>query len=59
MPFSAMLRLMALIRIDVSEEPSASITRVTRINERGTTFAVTSNQHILLRNTTFFQNVSS
>jgi hypothetical protein len=33
-----------LVRADVSEEPSASIIRVTRICELGTTLAVTSNQ---------------
>jgi hypothetical protein len=32
-----MLRLLALVRIDVSEELSASIIRVTRIGELGTT----------------------
>jgi hypothetical protein len=30
-----MLRRMALVRTNVSEEPSASITRVTRISELG------------------------
>jgi hypothetical protein len=39
---SGMLRHVALVRIDVSEEPSASI-RVTRIGELGTTLAATSN----------------
>jgi hypothetical protein len=33
-----MLRHVALVRIDVSEEPSASIIRVTRVGELGTTF---------------------
>jgi hypothetical protein len=36
-----MLRRMALVRIDVSEEHSASFIRVTRIGELGTTLAVT------------------
>jgi hypothetical protein len=36
---------------DVSEEPSASIIRVTRIDELGTTLAITSNQCMLQRNT--------
>jgi hypothetical protein len=36
-----MLRHVALVRTDVSEELSASITRVTRIGELGTTIAVT------------------
>jgi hypothetical protein len=39
-----MLRRVALVRIDVSEELSASFTRVTRIGELGTTLAVTSNR---------------
>jgi hypothetical protein len=34
----------ALVRTDVSEELSASIIRVTRIDELGTTLAVTSNR---------------
>jgi hypothetical protein len=37
-----MLRHVALIRTDVSEERSASIIRVTRIGELGMTLAVTS-----------------
>jgi hypothetical protein len=45
-----MLRRVDLVRTDVSEERSASIIRVTRIHELGT-LAVTSNRHILLRNT--------
>jgi hypothetical protein len=43
MASSGMLRHMALVRTDVSEEPSASIMRVTRIGELGTPLAVTSN----------------
>jgi hypothetical protein len=39
---SGLLRRVALVRTDVSEELSASI-RVTRISELGTTLAVTSN----------------
>jgi hypothetical protein len=39
-----MLRHVALIRTDVSEELSASIIRVTRIDELGTMLAVTSNR---------------
>jgi hypothetical protein len=50
MPSSGMLRRMALVRIGVSEELSASIIRVTRIGELGTTLAVTSNQRTLRRN---------
>jgi hypothetical protein len=41
---SGMLRHVALVRTDVSEELSASFIRVTRIGELGTTLAVTSNQ---------------
>jgi hypothetical protein len=39
-----MLRLVTLVRIDVSEECIASIIKVTRIGRLGTTLAVTSNQ---------------
>jgi hypothetical protein len=45
-----MLRRVALIKTDVSEELSASIIRVTRIGELGT-LAVTSNRRTLRRNT--------
>jgi hypothetical protein len=41
---SGMLRSMALVRTDVSEELSASFIRVTRIGKLGTTLAVTSNR---------------
>jgi hypothetical protein len=40
---SGMLRHVALVRTDVSEEPSASFIRVTRIGELGT-LAATSNR---------------
>jgi hypothetical protein len=40
-----MLRRVALVRTDVSEELSASFIRVTRIRELGTTLAVTTNRH--------------
>jgi hypothetical protein len=45
-----MLRRVALVRTDVSEEPSASFIRVTRIGKLGTTLAVTSNGSTLRRN---------
>jgi hypothetical protein len=51
MPSSGMLRRMALVRTDVSEECSVSIIRVTRILELGTTLGVTSNRRTLRRNT--------
>jgi hypothetical protein len=40
MASSGMLRHVAVVRTDVSEERSASIIRVTRISEVGTTLAV-------------------
>jgi hypothetical protein len=46
-----MLRRVALVRADVSEELSASFIRVTRIGELGTTLAVTSNRCTLQRKT--------
>jgi hypothetical protein len=50
MTSSGMLRRVALVRTDDSEERSASIIRVTRIGELGT-LAVTSNRGTLRRNT--------
>jgi hypothetical protein len=44
------LRRVALARIDVSEEFSASFIRATRIGELGTTLAVTSNRRTLQKN---------
>jgi hypothetical protein len=41
---SGMLRRVALVRTDVSEELRASFMRVTRIDELGTTLALTSNR---------------
>jgi hypothetical protein len=46
-----MLRLVALVRTDVSEEYITSIIRVTRIGELGTTLAGTSSRSALRRNT--------
>jgi hypothetical protein len=50
MPPSWLLRRVALVRTEVSEERIASIYRVTRIGELGKTLAVTSNRHTLRRN---------
>jgi hypothetical protein len=47
MSSSGMLRRVAVVRTDVSEEHSVSIIRVIRIGELGTTLAVTSNRHTL------------
>jgi hypothetical protein len=44
MPSSGMLRHVALVRTEVSEEPIASIIEVTRIGDLGTTLTVTSNR---------------
>jgi hypothetical protein len=44
MASSGMLRRVALLRTDVSEERSASFIGVTRIDELGTTLAVTNNR---------------
>jgi hypothetical protein len=43
-----MLRRVALVRTDDSEELSTSFIRVTRIGELGTTLAVTNNQRTIL-----------
>jgi hypothetical protein len=43
MASSGMLRRVAVVRTDVSEERIASFIRVTRIGELGTTQAVTGN----------------
>jgi hypothetical protein len=48
---SGMLRRVALVRTDVSEELGASFIRVIRLGELGTTLAVTSNRRTLRRNT--------
>jgi hypothetical protein len=45
MPFSGMLRRVALVRTDVSEELIASIIRMTRIGELGT-LAVASRLYV-------------
>jgi hypothetical protein len=50
-----MLRRVALVRTDASEERSASIIRVTRIGELETTLAITSNRRTLRNNTKSIQ----
>jgi hypothetical protein len=52
-----MLRSVALVGTDVLEERSASIIRVARIGELGTTLAVTNNRRTL-RRTISLQRVS-
>jgi hypothetical protein len=47
MASSEMLRHVALVRTDVSEELSASFIRATRIGVLGTTLAVTSNRRTM------------
>jgi hypothetical protein len=53
MASSGMLRRVALVITDVSEQLSASIVRMTRIGELGTTLAVTN----LLSNFVFLRSV--
>jgi hypothetical protein len=56
---SGMLRYVAHVRTDVSEELSASFFMVTRIGELGTTPAATSNRRTLRRNTWYFLLVAA
>jgi hypothetical protein len=46
---SGMLRRVALVRTDDSEEISASFIRVSRVGELGTTLAVTSNRRTVMK----------
>jgi hypothetical protein len=57
---SGMLRRVALVWTDVSEEFSSSFIRVTRIGELWTTLAVTSSRRALRRNTKWYtrRNIS-
>jgi hypothetical protein len=57
MPSSGMLRRVAFVRTDVSEERSASIISVTRMGELVTTLAVTSDRRSVTAR--FHQNVGS
>jgi hypothetical protein len=62
-----MLRRVAVVRTDVSEELIASIIMVTRINELGTTLVVSNNRSTVLADSchsddgghTFLRNVYS
>jgi hypothetical protein len=54
---SGLLRRVALVRTDVSEELSASFIWLTRIGELGTRLAVTSNRRTLRRNTVFLRSL--
>jgi hypothetical protein len=53
MASSVILRRVAIVRTDVSEELSATFIRVTRIGELGTTLAITSNRRMLRRKTIY------
>jgi hypothetical protein len=59
MTSSVMLRRVALVRTDVSEERTASIIRVTRIGELGITLAVTTNRNTLRKNIINSTSISS
>jgi hypothetical protein len=62
MPSSGMLRRVALVRTDDSEELSASFIRVTRIGELGTTLAAISNRcmwYFFQGGAKFLRNVGS
>jgi hypothetical protein len=54
MPSSGMLPRVALVWTDVSEKRIASITSLTRIDEIGTTLALTSNWRMLRKNSMLF-----
>jgi hypothetical protein len=56
---SGILRRVALLRTDVSEELSASLNGVTRIGELGTTLVVNSNRRTLRRNLKIYIGISS
>jgi hypothetical protein len=58
MPSSGMLRRVAVVRIEVSEERMASIVRMTRIGELGTTLAVSSNRSTLMMEAILFSETS-
>jgi hypothetical protein len=51
---SGMLRRVALVRTDITEEPIASFIRVTRISELRTILAATGDRRTLRINTKYF-----
>jgi hypothetical protein len=51
---SGLLRRVALVTTDVSEELGVSFIRVTKIGALGTTQVATSNRRTLRRNTKYF-----
>jgi hypothetical protein len=61
MPSSGVLRRVALVRTDFSQKYIATIIRVTRVGEQGTTFAVTRNGNTLQRSVVLLirHNISS
>jgi hypothetical protein len=54
---SGLLRRVALVRTDISEEPGASIIKVTKIGELAIILAATSNRRTLRRNAVFLRSV--
>jgi hypothetical protein len=58
MASTGMLRRVALVRTDVSQELSSSSISVTRIDDLGKTDAVTSNRLTLRRNTKYLRKTS-
>jgi hypothetical protein len=54
MPSVGMLRRVALVITDVSEDPGASIIKVIRIGELGKTLDVTSSRRTLQLNTILY-----
>jgi hypothetical protein len=53
MQSSGILRRVAIVRTDVSDELNATIIRVTRIGDLGTKLAVTNNRRRLRRNASY------
>jgi hypothetical protein len=56
MPSSGMFRRMALVRTEVWDESTASIMRVARIGELGTTLAITNNRSTQRINSIHYKN---